>query len=269
MLSNQPHTPLRSLHIRMYLQHSHCVPITGTTTDRHTLPSRVPTHPKELNKSSAASAAGTADSYWGLIGSARPRCTEQPSPSPVTLAREGAGLVCCATSCYDTLMAGALCDLGQVSALLLWAQFPPLFRGSAAGHLSLWFTGATSKPSVTVHCVISHELNWYLGLPCSQGHYICPWHLCRVQASMEEGRQEEEDGRAFTKRSWLWEATQQPGRGGPDTGSVGSSSQVAHSHSPLPGTHYPALSSPASTPPTTRHFAEHVSLLLTAKDDLY
>lgn len=41
------------------------------------------------------------------------------------------------------------------------------------------------------------------------------------------------------------------------------------SHSPLSGTHSPASSSSAPTPPTTRHLEEHVILQPTAKDDLY
>lgn len=38
---------------------------------------------------------------------------------------------------------------------------------------------------------------------------------------------------------------------------------------PCPRTHSPAPSGPVPTPPTTRHLAEHVILLPTAKGELY
>lgn len=93
-----PATRLPALltHPQVFTAHLLCTYDVQYCRQMHPVFTEFLTYPKELTKNMATSTAATADSYWGLIGLARPRHTGHLSPSQVTLAREGgwASLLC-------------------------------------------------------------------------------------------------------------------------------------------------------------------------------
>ena len=88
-------SPALLTHPQIFTARLPCAYDVHSCRQMHPVSTEFLTYPKELTKNMATSTA-TADSYWGLIGLARPRGTGRPSPSQVTLAREGgwASLLC-------------------------------------------------------------------------------------------------------------------------------------------------------------------------------